>query len=195
MDIEPDDEAENAEPVALPPITPPRRTIVPRRPLGNFMTPQVTRATDVGLAKGKGRMHGRYSVGGFTPGGIHGAEASVGGGISGPRRVRVVEPWRVTDITVPIPDEEEEAREEEYVPDAAPSPAAHSPFVSPTKRERVTEEERKVIPFHILYKMLPLINSYRLSSKGESLCSQRPTCGVARRQENVDCPCIPPCRL
>ncbi|KAH8101695.1 hypothetical protein BXZ70DRAFT_931561 [Cristinia sonorae] len=80
-------------------------------PLGNFMSPQVPRIS---------RDHARYSVGGFTTGGV------------GPRRVKLVDPWKINDLVVPL---KEEPKEE----------AVANPFTSPTKRERITEEERKAI--------------------------------------------------
>ncbi|TCD68785.1 hypothetical protein EIP91_009798 [Steccherinum ochraceum] len=83
-------------------------------PLGNFMTPQMPRIS---------RNPARYSLGGFTSGGPAG---------SGPRRVKLVDPWKVNDIVVPI---KEEVKEED----------AANPFISPTKKERLTEEERNAI--------------------------------------------------
>lgn len=124
-----------------------------QRPLGNFMTPQVGRTGP--------RSHVRYSVGGFTPGGIHGSSAPIPAlpiATSGPRRVRVVEPWRVEDIMVPTTgadddDDEEEAIDYEDEPVEQP---AHSRSVtmSPSKRPQVSEAERKVCSFR---RMLPIV--------------------------------------
>lgn len=143
MDVE-EEEPENYMP---PPVT--RGPFaVPARPLGKFMTPQAPRQADFGLPKNRTRGHVRYSVGGFTPGGIYGTATPGPSGVgtaSGPRRVRVVEPWRVSEITVPLNDAQEEeqnyAAEESFVP---PSTPRRDEPLSPSKRERLTEEERKV---------------------------------------------------
>lgn len=117
------------------------------------MTPQAPRQIDFGGMKNKSRSHVRYSVGGFTPGGIYGAGTvpSTPGsshGFSGPRRVRVVEPWKVDEITVPLNDAEEQKQEEVQesetsVPGWLATPRRNVPL-SPSKRERLSEEERKV---------------------------------------------------
>ena len=124
----------------------------PARPLGKFMTPQVSRQADFGVPKNKSRSHVMYSGGGFTPGGIYGA-ASTGtpgpsniGSASGPRRVRLVEPWKIGDITVPVDDDHEggdevERGQENIAPLSTPK---RGTSMSPSKRERLTEEERKV---------------------------------------------------
>lgn len=90
----------------------------PPRPLGRFMTPQLPRTMSVREA--------RMSLGG------HGADA-------GPRRVRVVAPWKVSEIEVPNPVKEEE----NSVPSSSTLVPPSTPR-SPTKREKLTEEEREV---------------------------------------------------
>lgn len=67
------------------------------RPLGTFMTPQISR---VSLTTGVGRGAGRNSFGGYS--------SSSSAGLGGPQRVRVEPKWKVTDIVVPVPDEKEE---------------------------------------------------------------------------------------
>lgn len=149
MDVEEEEEPQpEPEPVMPPPFS--RGPFaVPNRPLGKFMTPQVPRQADFGT-KNISRSHVRYSVGGFTPGGIYGTGVAAtpgpsNAGVSGPRRVRVVEPWKVNDITVTLNDTKEESREEVYEKDQEPLGTPHRRgSVSPTKRERLTEEERKV---------------------------------------------------
>lgn len=142
-----------------PPSKSPRRQ---HRPLGNFMTPQVSHA-------GRSSRHVRYSVGGFTPGGIHGAPAAplqalpiASAAHTGPRRVRVVEPWKVEDIVIPTAGgddddedeyreehegewvDEEEDEEEEVVEERYDRSINMSMSMSPSKRPIVSEEERKV---------------------------------------------------
>ncbi|KAI0634344.1 hypothetical protein C8Q77DRAFT_1055902 [Trametes polyzona] len=87
------------------------------RPLGRFMTPQLPRTMSVKEA--------RMSLGG--------AGADVG-----PRRVRVVPPWKVSEIEVPTEVKEEEAPQ----PSAAAPPSTPR---SPIKREKLSEEEREAI--------------------------------------------------
>ncbi|KAI0922850.1 hypothetical protein AcV5_009721 [Taiwanofungus camphoratus] len=109
------------------PTTPP---LPPARPLGRFMTPQAPTAFH------RPSAHIRYSVGGFMPGGVG----------TGPRRVRVVAPWKVTDLVVPLNGsgvkEEEEtgevdaAKEKEVIPGSEGTPA---------RRQRLSEEERQAI--------------------------------------------------
>lgn len=148
MDIE-EDEVYKPEPEPMMHLPPTRG-----RALGKFMTPQAPRHVDFGLPRNKSRGHVRYSVGGFTPGGIHGAgveplaEPSTA---SGPRRVRVVEPWKVADITVPLRGEGEsgkEEREKEAESDRDVGAWLATPRrgvpASPSKREKLSEEERKV---------------------------------------------------
>ena len=115
------------------------------------MTPQVSRQADFGGLKNRPRSHVRYSVGGFTPGGIYGAAATSHpgpsniGGASGPRRVRVVEPWKIDEITVPLNEVREGAIEDEGSEEIAATvstPQRGIPM-SPSKRERLTEEEKK----------------------------------------------------
>ena len=116
------------------------------------MTPQAPRRVDFGLMKNKSRSHVRYSVGGFTPGGIYGTAtpgpSTAFGGASGPRRVRVVEPWKVTDITVPLKDTEDTELERENENEKTGSGWLGTPkrniSASPSKRERLSEEERQV---------------------------------------------------
>ncbi|KAL1948394.1 hypothetical protein VTO73DRAFT_12469 [Trametes versicolor] len=91
----------------------------PPRPLGHFMTPQLPRTMSVREA--------RMSLGG------HGAD-------TGPRRVRVVAPWKVSEIEVPNPVKEEESS----VPSSSTLAPPSTPR-SPTKREKLSEEEREAI--------------------------------------------------
>jgi hypothetical protein len=117
------------------------------------MTPQVSRVGS--------RSHVRYSVGSFTPGGIHGAPIAplpaLPVATTGARRVRVVEPWKVDEIMIPTTgadDEEEEEEEQEelegeYVEEQEEdvgelSMHVQSVTMSPSKRPQVSEEERKV---------------------------------------------------
>lgn len=135
-----------------------RPTIPPRSPrrrpqLGNFMTPQVSRPGS--------RRHIRYSVGGFTPGGIHGSPIaplpSLPAAATGPRRVRVIEPWKVEDIMIPTTGAEEEEEEEYEEPQDTigdMSMQTQSLTMSPSKRPQVSEEERKVRPCHLLLQFL-----------------------------------------
>lgn len=116
MDVEPSHPPSYSQSTAsLPRRTTPRApSKSPRRQhptVTRFMTPQVSRISSAG-GRQRGRV-ARYSVGGFTPGGIYGASTvpplqvggSGGGGEgirqSGPRRVRLVEPWKVEDIVIP----------------------------------------------------------------------------------------------
>ncbi|PSS34226.1 hypothetical protein PHLCEN_2v1736 [Hermanssonia centrifuga] len=178
-----------SQPVVTPPT--PRLHIQPqaRSPhktmTGPFMTPQVPR--------GRSRGPVRYSVGGFTPGGIHGAhlpqpplgglgmagssstsrasvgmrqDGSVGGWGSGPRRVRLVEPWKVEDIVVPVAgqgsesdgsrefghqgengednmDEDEENRPSAY--ESVDQAIASTPSTPMRRKEKLSEEERQAI--------------------------------------------------
>ena len=78
------------------------------------MTPQPDR-----IERQKGFV--RYSAGGSTSGGGPGA---------GPRRVKIVEPWKVSDIIV---GKKEEEQEQPQMPPA-----------TPVKRERLTEQEKQV---------------------------------------------------
>ncbi|KAH9851069.1 hypothetical protein C2E23DRAFT_904599 [Lenzites betulinus] len=95
----------------------------PQRPLGQFMTPQLPRMMSAKV--------GRLSLGGASHD-------------TGPRRVRVVAPWKVGEITVPAPVKEEEASAPPHnmTSDAAAPPATPR---SPVKREKLTEEEREAI--------------------------------------------------
>ncbi|EJF61779.1 hypothetical protein DICSQDRAFT_105472 [Dichomitus squalens LYAD-421 SS1] len=89
----------------------------PPRPLGQFMTPQIPWTS----------QRPRLSLGvGAAPD-------------SGPRRVRVVAPWKVNEIQVPAIKEEDSQ---------APSASGPTPLSTPrslVKREKVTEEEREAI--------------------------------------------------
>ncbi len=89
----------------------------PSRPLGQFMTPQIVRFS----------KQPRLSLG---PGAAPDA---------GPRRVRVVAPWKVGEIQVPVTVKEEGA------PGLSTSVAVSpSTPLSPVKREKVSDEEREV---------------------------------------------------
>ncbi|CAL1709715.1 unnamed protein product [Somion occarium] len=95
--------------------------------LGRFMTPQAPRVAD------RLRDRVRYSMGGFNTAGMNGmvpgAELASS---TGPRRVKIVEPWRVEDLVVPSePDVKEEDK------------PTHIP--STPQRHRLTEEERRAI--------------------------------------------------
>ncbi|OBZ76089.1 hypothetical protein A0H81_03337 [Grifola frondosa] len=96
------DETDDAEPPSMPPPAP-----APLPALGPFMTPQATRS----------RVQ-RFSTGG------PGTDA-------GPRRVRLVAPWKVADLVVPALKEEDD--------DGDATAAALA------RRERLTEEERNAI--------------------------------------------------
>ncbi|KAI0696537.1 hypothetical protein BC835DRAFT_1405935 [Cytidiella melzeri] len=140
MDIEdePEEIREHRSIHTVPIKSPPRR-----RPLGKFTTPQASRVGP--------RGHVRYSVGGFTPGGIHGSPVApvptISAATIGPRRVRVVEPWKVEDIVIPTTGEDDEEEEEYEDNDEVREMSAHAHFgtVSPSKRPQVSEEERKAI--------------------------------------------------
>ncbi|GBE83520.1 hypothetical protein SCP_0505730 [Sparassis crispa] len=100
------------------------------RTLGPFMTPQATY-----LPRPTG---GRHSLGG-----------------TGPRRVRIVAPWKVEDIVVP-PNSVDPVKEEvESSPEKSPAkdaprgwetrPSMSTPQRAAAERERLTDEERKTI--------------------------------------------------
>lgn len=141
------------------------------------MTPQAPRHANFGARQNKSRSHVRYSVGGFTPGGIYGGAATLtpgpsqGHGVSGPRRVRLVEPWKVSDITVPLNDHEEqpqeEHREEEEV-NLMGTPRRTVPL-SPSKRERISEEERKASFCILLLNLKLIVENARPLFKGADL--------------------------
>ncbi|OCH84181.1 hypothetical protein OBBRIDRAFT_799298 [Obba rivulosa] len=133
----------------LAPSSPFRRP--QQRPLGQFMTPQAVRTS---------RLHPRYSVGGFARGGL-GDSLGAGseqryfaGAATGPRRVRVVEPWKVADIVVPLKEEVKEEGEEwpqnrranegegSANVDAGGVPASPA---RAAKREKLTAAEREAI--------------------------------------------------
>ncbi|CCM05638.1 uncharacterized protein FIBRA_07867 [Fibroporia radiculosa] len=106
------------------------------RPLGRFMTPQASAHSRVG----RPIKHVRYSIGAFTPGGLGNSVL----GASGPRRVRVVEPWKVTELVVP--SETSNAKEDEGAEVATVKMEdKHTTHTTPMKRERVSEEERRAI--------------------------------------------------
>ena len=86
----------------------------PSRPLGRFMSPQIPRLS---------QQQPRLSLGGAME--------------SGPRRVRVVAPWKVSEIQVPATVQEEGSNST-----SAPQPSV-APR-SPVKREKLTDEEREV---------------------------------------------------
>ncbi|RDX45794.1 hypothetical protein OH76DRAFT_1387354 [Lentinus brumalis] len=89
-----------------------------QRPLGRFMSPQIPRST----------RQPRLSLGvGVIPD-------------DGPRRVRVVAPWKVNEIEVPAPVKEEDGNALSRSSLAPPSTPR-----SPVKREKLTEEEREAI--------------------------------------------------
>ncbi|KAI0672231.1 hypothetical protein C8Q78DRAFT_1137757, partial [Trametes maxima] len=96
----------------------PEEETEPVRPLGRFMTPQLPRTMSAREA--------RLSLG--------------GGPDAGPRRVRVVAPWKVSEIQVPTAVKEEEAGSSQTSVGAPPSTPR-----SPTKREKLSEEEREAI--------------------------------------------------
>ncbi len=121
----------------------------PPRPLGHFMTPQLPRTMSVREA--------RMSLGG------HGAD-------TGPRRVRVVAPWKVSEIEVPNPVKEEES--------SAPSSSSLVPPSTPrstTKREKLSEEEREVCTISLGYPLSLMLCVNRLSAHVDAQRSPPPT--------------------
>ncbi|KAI0826106.1 hypothetical protein BC629DRAFT_1434608 [Irpex lacteus] len=180
MDVEPSQPPSHSHPPSPshPHRTPraPSTSKSPRRSHQHptrFMTPQVSRISSAG-GRGRGRV-ARYSVGGFTPGGIYGSlqvpvgekQNGSGSGVSGPRRVRVVEPWKVEDIVIPtstaatggaVEEEEEEwqdedadgddggdDREEQREEEREREERVGTMSVSPSKRPVVSDAERKAI--------------------------------------------------
>ncbi|THH31839.1 hypothetical protein EUX98_g2372 [Antrodiella citrinella] len=107
-----EDQEENAQPGPSTLHQDPPMSTAPAPRLGEFMTPQAPRIS---------RDHIRYSMGGFTSGGRG----------EGPRRVKLVNPWKVKDLVVPV---EYEVKDEDMA----------NPFTSP-KKERLSEEERNAI--------------------------------------------------
>ena len=108
--------------------------------LGRFMTPQLTRVSN-------DQLHGRHSVG----------PSNAGGATVGPRRVKIVEPWKVEDLVVPVKQEEK----------------PESLFASP-QRQRLTEDEKrvrlnKVLHVHLTFSFL----SFCLERIGYSGPSQK----------------------
>lgn len=162
---------EEPEPVA--PL--PQRSPVRARPLARFMTPQAQRVGDFGLgpSKNRARNPARYSVGGFTPGGIHGTPVvpvlTGSMAASGPRRVRLVEPWKIEDIMVPLADgeeeqegeqEQEQEEEQDYEDDVDELPVQpRSVTLSPSKKAQISEAERQVSRTTLCY-FLALIGFY-----------------------------------
>ncbi|KAG6329949.1 hypothetical protein ID866_9139 [Astraeus odoratus] len=105
------------------------------RLMGAFMTPQVSR---VPLYTGVGRGGGRSSFDGAT---------APSCGIGGPRRVRIEPKWKVTDIVVPLRNEEGDvepvATRTNTVQVKQEEKNAGIP--GSTRRLRATEEERQAI--------------------------------------------------
>ena len=93
----------------------------PQRALGQFMSPQIPRIAH----------RPRLSLG-VAPD-------------TGPRRVRVVAPWKVSEIQVPTTVKEEGTDNVSAGAVAPPSTPR-----SPVKREKLTDEEREVSCSHIL---------------------------------------------
>ncbi|KAH9947856.1 hypothetical protein B0H21DRAFT_736642 [Amylocystis lapponica] len=117
-DNEAQDENNNEQDDEVPQLDTPVASPVHARPLGRFMTPQAVRT-----------------------GGASQARYSMGGSAIGPRRVRVVAPWKVTDLVVPVGGDAEVKEE-----DADTHPRQTSPERQGTpRRERLSEEERKAI--------------------------------------------------
>ena len=95
--------------------------------------PSTSRRDSAVFATARRNPHVRYSAGGFVPGGIRGLysgqpvpapvfveSGKAEGSPRGPRRVRLVEPWRVDDLVVPITgddDDEDVMKEEEDIKD------------------------------------------------------------------------------
>ncbi|PCH37466.1 hypothetical protein WOLCODRAFT_167517 [Wolfiporia cocos MD-104 SS10] len=119
-------------PTPTVPATPPAT-----RPLGRFMTPQVGPLGRPARSAG----HARYSMAGpaFESLSSSVLGSSVSGAV-GPRRVRLVEPWKVSDIIVPLQDA---AVKEEDEP--GNQSTSEEKMASPTKRDRLSEEERRAI--------------------------------------------------
>ncbi len=118
-----------------------------QRPLGRFMSPQIPRST----------RQPRLSLGvGVIPD-------------DGPRRVRVVAPWKVNEIEVPAPVKEEDSNALSRSSLAPPSTPR-----SPVKREKLTEEEREVSVLARIWR--PTLTCFgRLSAHADDPRSQRPT--------------------
>ena len=151
------------------------------------MTPQVARhrtsafpSLDSGpLTAGRRRSHGRYSMGGFTPGGLQTVydgntsflvpSGRAEGEPKGPRRVKLVEAWKVEDLIIPLKEENEDDQEEsekeedEEIPltggemhehetedqeedmDSVLMPPPPPPLTpGRAKREKLSDEERRV---------------------------------------------------
>lgn len=109
----------------------------PQRPLGRFMTPQASSTFNRASAQG------RASIGGFAPS----LASSVSGAPVGPRRVRLLEPWKVSDIVVPLADgkvktEEDGDIKEERAVSVVPGPST----AGTPRRDRVSEAEKRVSP-------------------------------------------------
>ncbi|TFY56053.1 hypothetical protein EVJ58_g7870 [Rhodofomes roseus] len=113
----------------------PEPSVAPLRPLGRFMTPQTS-------VFPRPSAQGRYSIGGPT---THNLGGSVSGTGAGPRRVRLVEPWKVSDIVVPAVEEEVKKEEEIMKQERAQSLAPVSTLAGTPRRDRVSEEEKRTI--------------------------------------------------
>ena len=112
----------------------PSTTGVPLRPLGQFMTPQASSAFS------RPATRTRASLGGPALA----LSSSVSGAAAGPRRVRLVEPWKISDIIVPptqgdVKTEGDDAAavKEERAASVVPGPGT-------PRRDRVSEEEKRV---------------------------------------------------
>lgn len=120
-----DEEDDQTQPEVQAPYTPRRN--VPARPLGKFMTPQVSRTSNPGA-------HPRASLGAT--------------GAVGPRRVRLVEPWRVTDLVVPMDKIKDEEDEQADTGGHGTSPEKVRNGAS--EKKKLSEEERRVSAFLFL---------------------------------------------
>ncbi|KAH9934220.1 uncharacterized protein B0H18DRAFT_1101746 [Fomitopsis serialis] len=114
----------------------PEPSAAPVRPLGRFMTPQASSTFSRPAAQG------RYSIGGPAPNNL---SSSVSGTGAGPRRVRLIEPWKVSDIVVPTTQEEVKKEEENVKEEREQSVAPGSALTGTPRRDRVTEEEKRAI--------------------------------------------------
>lgn len=116
-DEEDDEDNQMQQDMVQSPSTP---HATPARPLGKFMTPQVSRVSNPNARP-------RSSMGAAT--------------IAGPRRVRLVEPWKVSDLVVPMGSIKDEEDEEIDVPEHSISPEKTR---SGASEKKITEEERQV---------------------------------------------------
>lgn len=219
------EETHREEPAQSTFVVPPR---IPNRPppLGKFMTPQAPRHRDfnAGISgaasvRRSGRhAHVRYSVGGFTPGGIQGMHAGIQpqpmliaskaeGAPSGPRRVRLMEPWKVEDIVVPVVGEEDEegegmeeeddVKEEEVKDEKTEYVEDMQPPMTPSRgrRDRLTDEERQVSvivsrsPDTSRYSNCMLLLHRRSLNADDLLCVHLTHSSVDRPQDRDDYRC------